>query len=49
MKFKPIQLKKSDINGNSPFETAIYQRAYSAAQLVWQTAIDVKDWSQGYF
>nr|CAD2163883.1 unnamed protein product [Meloidogyne enterolobii] len=43
---QPIQLKKSDINGNSPFETAIYQRAYSAAQLVWQTAIDVKDWSQ---
>ncbi|CAK5111307.1 unnamed protein product [Meloidogyne enterolobii] len=42
-------MRQRDINGHSPFETAIYQRAYSAAQLMWQTAIDVKDWSQGYF
>jgi len=41
-------MRQRDINGHSPFETAIYQRAYSAAQLMWQTAIDVKDWSQGY-
>ncbi|CAK5045485.1 unnamed protein product [Meloidogyne enterolobii] len=39
-------MRQRDINGHSPFETAIYQRAYSAAQLMWQTAIDVKDWSQ---
>uniref|UniRef100_A0A914MGN4 UBR-type domain-containing protein n=1 Tax=Meloidogyne incognita TaxID=6306 RepID=A0A914MGN4_MELIC len=39
-------MRQRDINGHSPFETALYQRAYSAALLVWQTAIDVKDWSQ---
>uniref|UniRef100_A0A914KXE7 UBR-type domain-containing protein n=1 Tax=Meloidogyne incognita TaxID=6306 RepID=A0A914KXE7_MELIC len=39
-------MRQRDINGHSPFETAIYQRAYSAAQLMCQTAIDVKDWSQ---
>nr|CAD2183928.1 unnamed protein product [Meloidogyne enterolobii] len=39
-------MRQRDIHGHSPFETAIYQRAYSAAQLMWQTAIDVKDWSQ---
>ncbi|KAL7079928.1 hypothetical protein ACQ4LE_000066 [Meloidogyne hapla] len=39
-------MRQRDINGHSPFETAIYQRAYSAAQLMWQTAIDVKEWSQ---
>nr|CAD2138040.1 unnamed protein product [Meloidogyne enterolobii] len=48
-------MRQRDINGHSPFETAIYQRAYSAAQLMWQTAIegslytaaiDLKDWSQ---
>nr|CAD2196533.1 unnamed protein product [Meloidogyne enterolobii] len=38
-------MRQRDINGHSPFETAIYQRAYSADQLMWQTAIDVKDWS----
>jgi len=42
-------MRQRDIDGYSSFETAIYQRAYSAAQLMWQTAIDVKDWSQGYF
>uniref|UniRef100_A0A914NL72 UBR-type domain-containing protein n=1 Tax=Meloidogyne incognita TaxID=6306 RepID=A0A914NL72_MELIC len=41
-------MRQRDINGHSPFETAIYQRAYSADQLMWQTAIDVKDWSHGY-
>nr|CAD2189313.1 unnamed protein product [Meloidogyne enterolobii] len=39
-------MRQRDINVHIPLETAINQRVYSAAQLMWQTAIDVKDWSQ---